>query len=200
MDLQEVWKKLETNKLEKPVVGAVEVRRKSKHPVQKLKTVYLQTTGFSIAFLLMFIILFFLFHEPLVKGGLGLVVICYIFFFIINFSMYRKINVVLPVDQSLKAALQHTHDFITENIRFQERTALFIYPVAGTAGFMMGGSAGGGDVIKMMQDTTVIIVLVAVLVILTPLCYYLAKWMYKVSYGKCLKELKEMITELEKPD
>ncbi len=200
MDLQEVWKKLETDKLEKPVLGSVEIRKKSKHPVQKLKTAYLQATGISVAALIMFGILFFRFHEPLVKIGLTAVIAGYIFFLVTNFSMYRKINVSLPVDQSLKTALLHTYNFITDNIRFQERTALFIYPVAATAGFMVGGSSGGGDVVRMMQDYRILIILIIVIIILTPLCYFLAKWMYRISYGKCLAELEGMIAELEKPD
>ena len=200
MDLQEAWKKLETDKLTKPVTGAVHIQKKSKHPVQKLKTAYLQTTGFSILFLIGFIALFFYFHEALVKGGLLLVILSYIFFLVTNFSMYRKINVVLPVDKSLKQALTHTHQFITDNIRFQKRVALFIYPIAGTAGFMMGGSVGGGNVEKMMQDTTVLIIGGVVMVVLTPLCYLLANWMYKISYGKCLVELQERIDQLEDPN
>ena len=200
MDLQEAWKKLETDKLTKPVTGAVHIQKKSKHPVQKLKTAYLQTTGFSILFLIGFIALFFYFHEALVKGGLVLVILSYIFFLVTNFSMYRKINVVLPVDKSLKQVLTHTHQFITDNIRFQKRVALFIYPIAGTAGFMMGGSVGGGNVEKMMQDTTVLIIGGVVMVVLTPLCYLLANWMYKISYGKCLVELQERIDQLEDPN
>jgi hypothetical protein len=200
MDLQEAWKKLETDKLTKPVTGAVHIQKKSKHPVQKLKTAYLQTTGFSVVFLIGFIALLFYFHEPLVKIGLVLVILSYIFFFVTNFSMYRKINVVLPIDKNLKQVLAHTHQFITDNIRFQKRVALFIYPIAGTAGFMMGGSVGGGNVEKMMQDPTVLLLAAIVMTVLTPLCYYLANWMYKISYGKCLVELQERIDQLEDPN
>ncbi len=198
MELSEGWKKLEEKRLSKPVLGAVHIQKKSKHPVQKLKNSYLLTTGFTVLFLIFFTILFFYFHEPLVKGGLALVILCYIFFFVTNFSMYNKINVVLPIDQSLKIVLQHTYNFIIDNIRFQERVALFIYPIAGTAGFLMGGSVGNGDIENMMKDKIVIVVLIVVLAILTPLCFYLTRWMYKVSYGKCLKELKERIEELGK--
>ncbi|CAN5382669.1 hypothetical protein BH09BAC3_BH09BAC3_13920 [soil metagenome] len=199
MDLQQVWKKLEKDKLEKPVSGAVTIAKKSKHPVQKLKAAYLQTTAFSILFLILFIVLFFLFDEWLVKGGLILVIFSYIFYFVLNFSMYRKVNVVLPVDGSLKTALEHTYSFITDNIRFQKRTSLYIYPIAGTAGFLMGGSISSGNINELMQNKYVLILGVVVMAILTPACYLLSNWMYKITYGKCLKELKERIAELENP-
>ena len=186
MDLRQVWKKLEEDKLKVPVLGAIEVRRTSKHPVQKLKNSYLITTAFAVLFLIGFIVIFFVFHEPLVKISLALVILGYVFFLVTNLSMYRKIRVDLPVDRNLKAVLKHTHDFITSNIHFQERVALFIYPIAGAAGFLMGGSIGSGDLDRMLKERIVIILLILILIILTPLCYYLTKWMYKVSYGKCL--------------
>jgi hypothetical protein len=197
MDLLEVWKKLETEKLEQPVKGSVIPPKRSKHPVQKLKTAYLQTTGFAAVFLLMFIYLFFQFDEPLVKGGLVLVILSYIFFFIINYSMYRKVNIELPIDKNLKTALQHTYHFINDNIKFQERVALFIYPIAATSGFLMGGALGSKNINEMMQEKAVIILLIVLLIILTPICFYITRWLYKVSYGKCLIELKEKIDELE---
>jgi hypothetical protein len=200
MDLLEAWKKLETEKLEQPVKGSVIPPKRSKHPVQKLKTAYLQTTGFAAVFLLMFIYLFFQFDEPLVKGGLVLVILSYIFFFVINYSMYRKVNIELPVDKSLKTALQHTYHFITDNIKFQERVALFIYPIAATSGFLMGGALGSNNINEMMQEKAVIILLIVLLIILTPICFYITRWLYKVSYGKCLIELKEKIDELERAD
>ncbi len=200
MDLQKVWKQLDTDKLSKPVEGSVRIQKKSKHPVQKLKNAYLQTTSFAFVFLIGFIVLYFVFHEPIVKAGLLLVIIGYIFFFVVNFSMYRKINVVLPVDSSLKTVLEHTYNFITDNIRFQERVAIFIYPIAASAGFLMGGSVGSGNVEKMLEEKFVVISLIVTAIVLTPLAFYLTRWLYKVSYGKCLIELKARIDELKRPD
>lgn len=200
MDLQEVWRKLETEKLNKPVLGAVTIAKKSKHPVQRLKNAYLITSAFSVACLVFFIYLFSISPERLVKGSLFLVILSYIFFFVINYSMYKKINIALPVNKSLKEALTHTHDFITANIRFQERVALFIYPVAGASGFFLGGAAADGDLETLMKKKMVIISFFLTLAIITPISYYLTKWMYKISYGKCLTDLQGLIHELENPE
>jgi hypothetical protein len=200
MELGELWKKLDSDKLSKPVLGAVHIQKKSKHPVQKLKNAYLWTTGFSLAFLIGFVVLFFLFDETIVKAGLVFMIVSYIFFFAANFSMYRKVNVVLPIDQSLKQALEHTYRFITDNIRFQERVALFIYPLAAASGFLMGGSAGSGNVEKMLEVKEVILIMIITSIVVTPIGFYLTRWMYKVSYGKCLIELKALIDEMERPE
>lgn len=200
MELGELWKKLDSDKLSKPVLGSVHIQKRSKHPVQKLKNAYLVTTGFSVVSLIAFVVLFFLFDEWIVKVGLVFMICSYIFFFATNFSMYRKVNIALPIDQSLKTALLHTYNFITENIRFQERVAVFIYPFATASGFLMGGSEGSGNVMKMLERTEVWVALIVSCVVLTPLAFYLTRWMYKVSYGKCLTELKARIEELERPD
>jgi hypothetical protein len=195
-DLHKIWKALADEKLDKPLGGEIFLPKRSKHPVQKLKDGYLLSIGFSITFLIGFVILFFVFREMVVKASLGLVIGSYIFFLVTNFSMYRKIKTQLPVDQSLRTTLTHTVDFVSTNIRFQERVALFIYPVAATSGFLMGG-ATGGDITSMLQQRALILLWLGAIIVLTPLCYLLAHWMYKISYGRWLSELRVLIAELE---
>lgn len=198
-DLREIWKVLEAEKLRKPLGGEIVLSKRSRHPVQKLKNGYLISTAMSVLFLIGFILLFFLFHEPIIRLSLSLVIACYVFFLATNLSMYRKIRVSLPVDQSLRLTLNQTVEFVTLNIRFQEKVALFIYPIAATSGFLIGGSSGGDLESFLMQKETIILLLLSV-VILTPLCYLLAHWMYKVSYGKWIGELKLMISLLEQAE
>ena len=197
MDLQKAWKKLEHDKLEKPVLGSIHIVKKSKHPVEKLKRAYLISTIFSFLFLGCFIALFFFFPEWIVRVGLAVTVVIYVLFVYFNYTMYRKINTNVLFDANLLSALKDTHAFISNNIRFQERFALFVYPFAGAAGMLMGLAAGAGSAEKALNETFVIISLIVVPLALTPPCYFLAKWMYKVSYGKCLIELKQLIDEIE---
>ncbi len=200
MNLLDVWKKLETEKLEKPVLGSASPGKKSKHPVQKLKEAYLTTTIFAAVFLVVFMVIFFQTHEVVVRVLMSLVIVAYIFFFVINLSMFSKIRTPLPVERSLREVLYHTHTFISDNIRFQERVALYIYPVAGSAGFFLGASSASNDFDGFLEKKIIYVILAVVLAILTPLCFYLARWMYKISYGKCLIELKRLIDELDRPD
>lgn len=63
----------------------------------------------------------------------------------------------------------------------------------------MGGTSSG-DLASFMQQPSTIMLLIACIIILTPICYLLAHWMYKVSYGKWLVELKNLVSELEKAE
>jgi len=195
-DIQVIWNKLASERLNKPIGGKIFLPSSSSHPLEKLKSGYLIAITLSLVFLTAFIVLIFLFQEMIVRLSLVCVIFSYVFFLITNFSLYAKIKTKLPVDQSLLATLSHTVDLVTANIRFQERAALLVYPVMATSGFLMGGSAGG-DVVSMMQKEGMIFILLGVVIILTPLCYLLSHWMFKVSYGKWLRELKDVLAELQ---
>jgi hypothetical protein len=200
MNLQEVWKKLELEKLEVAQPSLLNPwATKSKHPVAKLKQAYQITTIFALVFLIAFFVLLFVFDQWVVKIGLLATIAGYIFFFVTNFSMYRKIKTELPLDGSVKQALQSTYEFITSNIRFQERTALFIYPVAAAAGYVMGAAMEGADAWEFVQKPIALWVLLGAVIISTPLGWLLTRWMYRVSYGVCLAQLRALINELEQP-
>ncbi len=83
-------------------------------------------------------------------------------------------------------------------IRTQIKVALFIYPISAAAGFMLGGVVGSSKAAEaFMQKTVIWIILLVVVIILTPLCYLLARWMLRYSFGKHLDTLQEKTNELE---
>ncbi len=200
MELGELWKKLESDKLSKPVLGAVHIQKKSKHPVEKLKNTFMASTLLAIFFLFCFIALFFLFHEAIVKAGIGVVIVIYMIFVYVNYKTYQKINITIPIDQNLKSVLQQTYDFIRNSIRFQERFSLFVYPLCGAAGMLMGLAMGAGEAQKTLDKNIVLVLLVVIPLLLTPPCWFLAKYLHKISYGRSLDGLKKLIEELERPE
>ena len=80
----------------------------------------------------------------------------------------------------------------------QQQAGLLIYPVSATGGFMIGGSVGAGkSITEVMQKPGMIIALLIALIILVPLCFYLAKWMSKKAFGKYAEQLKQNIEMLK---
>lgn len=199
MNLQETWNALD---LEKPLpkASALLTSSKSKHPVQRLKRAYLISIGFSVVFLFVFIALLFRFEETVVRIGILAMVIAYVAFSAINLRAYQKIRTDFPMDGNLKTVLQNTYDFITGNIRYQERVGLFIYPFALAAGFLMGLSEGSGSAAEAINSQVVLIMLGVVIVLFTPLCWLLARWLYRATYTPCLVDLKKLIEELNRSD
>jgi len=199
MDLKEAWKKLESHKLSKPVAGSVHIQKRSKHPVQKLILLFKVTLGFAIFFELGFIYLFAIMPQLIVKIFLVIMIITYAFFFLLNYKALRKIKHSFRLDLSLKNTLKQVYDNSMSTLAFQRKASLIIYPLAATAGFLMG-LAAEKDAAMMMQKWQVQVILLIAIIILTPSCYYLARWMEKVSYGKYLHQLRDLIAQFEKEE
>lgn len=200
MNLQDTWKQLDFNApLDESKVNLRTAGARSKHPVAKLKRAYMISMVFSIVFLFAFVVLLFLFEEPLVRAGVVSMIIAYVAFSWMNLSAYRRVRVDFPMDGNLRNVLQNTYDFIVANIKYQERFGLFVYPFAAAAGYLMGLSASTGNATERLEQQLVLVVLAIVIVVLTPLSWLAARWLYKLSYGKCLVELKALISEMDKP-
>jgi len=199
MDLTEAWKKLESDKLSKPVAGLVHIQKTSKHPVQKLILLFKVTLGFAIFFELGFIYLFAIMPQLIVKVFLVIMIITYAFFFLLNYKVLRKIKHSFRLDLSLKNTLKQVYDNTMSTLAFQRKASLIIYPLAATAGFLMG-LAAEKDAAMMMQKWQVQVILLIAIIILTPSCYYLARWMEKVSYGKYLHQLRDLISQFDKEE
>jgi hypothetical protein len=199
MDLTEAWKKLESDTLSKPVAGSVHIQKTSKHPVQKLILLFNVTLGFAMFFELGFIYLFVIMPQLIVKVFLVIMIITYAFFFLLNYKVLRKIKHSFRLDLSLKNTLKQVYDNTVSTLAFQRKASLIIYPLAATAGFLMG-LAAEKDAAMMMQKWQVQVILLISIIILTPSCYYLARWMEKVSYGKYLHQLRNLIAQFEKEE
>jgi hypothetical protein len=126
-------------------------------------------------------------------------IIIYALFFLLNYKILRKIKRSFRLDLSLKNTLKQVYDNTVSTLAFQRKASLVIYPLAATAGFLMG-LAAETDAAMMMQKWQVQVILLIAIIILTPSCYYLARWMERVSYGKYLHQLRDLIAQCEKEE
>lgn len=199
MDLKEVWKKLDQEKLNQSVLGAIEIRKNSKHPIQKLIQLFKVTLGFAIFFELAFTYLLVVTPQAIVKVFLILMIIVYLFFFLLNYRVLRNIQRSFRLDLNLKSTLKQVYDNTSSTLAFQRKASLIIYPLAATAGFLLGLSIEK-DAALMIQKWQVQIALLISIIILTPSSYLLARWMEKVSYGKYLAQLKDLLQQFEQEE
>jgi len=137
--------------------------------------------------------------QPIVKVFLVIMIIVYLFFFFLNLKILRNIQESFRLDLNLKSTLKQVYDNTMSSLAFQRKASIVIYPLAATAGFLMGLSTEK-DAAIMMQKWQVVVTLVITVIILTPSCYYLARWMERVSYGKYLNQLRELIQQFEKDE
>jgi hypothetical protein len=66
-----------------------------------------------------------------------------------------------------------------------------------TGGFFLGGVIGSGKTVEgFMSKPLMWVILSICILVLTPLCYWLVKVMFKYSFGNHLQQLKANIDEL----
>ena len=83
-------------------------------------------------------------------------------------------------------------------IDVQQKVSLFIYPLSISSGFLIGGVVGAGrSVESFMADRSVILLLIAAILVFTPLNYFGARWLFKLFFGKQMKQIDTLIKELE---
>lgn len=197
MELEKIWKRLEAEKLEvvKPTALA-EWPPRSKHPVRRLEQSFLAGLMFILFFEGAFVYLFLDFKHPLVRTFMGLLIVGYLFAFLINYRIYRGIRNEIDFSKDLHQTLNTIYTNVTTALRFQRRAGLFIYPVAASAGFLLGFSTQK-DTELIIQETSLLAIMVGVSIALTPIGYWLSTWLEKHSYGKYCAQLKDLMAQLE---
>jgi len=198
MELHDVWRKLESEHLSKPVYGTITVPEKSKHPVQKLITGFRIALAFVILFQIVFVYLLTATKQPVVQAGIAVIIGIYVYFFIHNLQVLLRIQKLHRLDANIRETLQNIYDTVTRALAFQRRISLVFYPICATAGFLLGLSIES-EVMDLLQKPIIQITLAVTVVVLTPLSYLLARWMERISYGKYCQQLKDLMEQI-RPD
>lgn len=194
MDLREAWKKLEEEKLSKPTEERVFIPGRSKHPVINLILSFKFGLGFIVFFEMIFVYLFFIMTQPIVKVSLGVVILLYLFLFIQNLVALTKMIRHSKLDKNTTETLQAIHDIVSGTLKFQRRMSWAFFPICIGAGFLLGISMNA-DAAAIIVKPVVIIILITTMVVATPLCYWASLWMIRISHGQYLEQIDELIRQ-----
>lgn len=196
MDLKEAWKTLEKEKLSKPVLGSISIPGHSKHPVANIILTFTGSLAFCILFEVIFAGILFSVEQNIVKASLLLVMAIYAFLFWINLRVLRKVKRLHQSDDSILNSLRSIHQIVTDTINFQEKFSWIFFPLCVAAGFLLG--------ISMTKDAAALIIqpkfyltLLLTMLAMTPACFYLTRWLVKISHGKYLKQIEGLIAQAE---
>ena len=169
----------------------------SKLPLKKLKKNLVSGIAWAILITAGYLVLFYFIHIWQVYVALSIVIAFNIWIIILTWRLYKTIQDTITPSNSLKQELQKNYDGFQKWWAIQARLGLYVYPVAATGGFMLGGVVGSGKTVEaFLYRPSILIILAITIAIITPLCYYLSKWMFKYAYGRHLEKLKELIDEL----
>lgn len=201
MELQDYWKVEENgdDTLGRLLKEQSFMRKRIEGPLEKLKNNLLK--GIIIGIIITLGYAWLIFYFPLWQVQIGLLVCIGFNIWLIKTSIqqYQHISIDLGAANVLETLLSY-HSLFRQWFRQQEWVALFIYPVAAAAGFMLGGTAGSGKTIsQFMSKPAAPIALIICILVLEPLCYYLTKWMNQRAFGQYVDQLNQYIDELQLP-
>lgn len=186
-DLQQLLERSDVSKLS------------SHHPLHTIRKNLLINICFGLAIFLLYAYVLFIFRFWQVQICLGIVLLFSIWAIVEALRQYRHIPTGVSASHSVLPELKRQYHSIQFWMKAQLRIALFIYPISATGGFLLGGAIGSGNPVEaFMSKPAMWVILLVVLLILVPLCHLLAKWMFRISFGKHVDALKQNIDDLER--
>lgn len=200
MDLKEQWKKWSDEQVQQPAPTAAQIeqamKEKSVLPLAKVKRGLLIKLGFAVAINLAFIALLVITPQVEIKVLLGILVLAYSVGSVWIWVNYKKLQAHFPAEQSVKETIEFNLDRIRQAIRLETNVALILYPVAITAGFMLGFSSEV-PLDRMFEEKIVLYALFGVIVVCTPLSHWFGKWMSRKAFGKQISQLEANLEALQ---
>lgn len=169
----------------------------SKLPLKQLKQNLLIGIVWALLISIGYIIIFFLFSIWQVYVSLGVLIVFNAIIILSSWRLYKRTPSVISTSNSLKEELSLHYNSFQQWWSVQQKFSLFVFPIAIAGGFILGGSLGSGKPVdEFMYNPKMLIALSITILVLVPLCYFGAKWMFNYAYGKHLKKLKSAIDDL----
>ena len=199
MDIENIWQqsKGSDDALNKILQQKDFSKLHSRLPLEKLKSNLIVGIIWAAIITAFYIAVFFFVHIWQVNVALGILCFFNILVAMDSWKLYKKINVDFSTTNSLKEELKKNYSGFQRWWRIQEKLGLFVYPIGATGGFILGGVLGSGKSVEaFLYNPKMLIVLIITILILVPICYFGARWMFNYAYGKHLKKLKAFIEEL----
>lgn len=161
-------------------------------------------------------------RKNLLRNGImGVIISCFYIFCIVSFPYWQIqtcIGAVLiftiwatagafrlrkEIDGNVETIplleeMQRHYTNIQQWINSQKWAGLVIYPVSAAGGFMLGGVMGAEKPVDVIMAKPIMVwALLICMAVLTPIGYFLAKWLSDKAFGKHLKVLKQNIDDLK---
>jgi hypothetical protein len=169
----------------------------SRLPLKKLKHNLLIGIIWALLITIFYIIIFFYISIWQVHIALGVLIVFNTIIMLDSWRLYQKTPSAVSTSNSLKVELTTHYDSFQRWWAVQQKMGLFVYPIAVTGGFVLGGTLGSNKPVEtFLYNTKMLGVLGITVLIMVPLCYFGARWMFNYAYGKHLKKIKATIDEL----
>lgn len=201
-DLQHIWSKGQTRQDDLPLWNESDltrIRERSQTPLKQLRRNIYINSGFAIAIMIAFIALMVKVDGIWFRFFIGVVVLAYIAGILFNQYIIKTYLQEPPVDGRILDHLHYVYTGMKKAFRSLEIVAIFIYPIAMTAGFLLPLTLEG-KLYLFQQGPELWLILLACFVFLTPLTVWAGRFLTKIAFGKYLEEIHRLTLEMSKSE
>jgi hypothetical protein len=199
MNLEQVWQQNSgrDDDLNKLLEKGDFSKLQSRLPLKKLKSNLLIGIVWAILITTGYIVVLFLFSIWQVSVSLGVLIVFNTLIMLDSWKLYKKTPATITPSNSLKEELTAHYNSFQRWWAVQQKISLFVYPIAIAGGFILSGVLGSGKPVEtFLYNSKMLGILGITMIVMVPLCYFSARWMFNYAYGKHLKKLKSTINEL----
>lgn len=202
MDLQKIWNASEASTENLPDITNVDQIKSNglRNPLKQVKKSLFTNLMWSVLIAIIYIPIIIYFHYWQIQVFIGITFIFTVWAGYTAYNFYKSIEPNVSAN-NLLAELTRVANTLDKWMKIQCNVALFIYPFSITGGYFLGGVVGSGKTVEEFLDKPIVIyALIISIIVLTPLCYYLAKWMFRYSFGKAQQQMNKLIKELSETE
>jgi hypothetical protein len=199
MDIENIWKQDSNSDdaLNKLLNSGDFSKLQSNLPLKKLKQNLLIGIIWALLITLGYLIVFFSISIWHVNVALGVLILFNTLIMLDSWRLYLKTPSTISPSNSLKEELTLHYNSFQQWWAVQQKASLFVFPIAVSGGFILGGSLGSGKPVEtFLYNSKMLGILGVTILIMVPLCYLGARWMFNYAYGKHLKKIKSTIDDL----
>lgn len=196
--INELWGILNSAANQPPVQlpDAEYMIRRAVDPLQKLRKNIRINSGYGALFIVLAIYIVFGYPYFWVQFLISTLMVGIVANIIYNEFLVRKVLLTPPADENIRLRLSMIHYRMKQALRTIEYVALIFYPISITAGFVLA-LADSGKLGLIESDKTLQAILIGSFVVLTPLCFFLTRWLNKVAFGKEVERIGQLVKEME---
>ena len=200
MSLEKTWQNLDDSSDDDlaAIIKSGTLKKPSNDPIQKIRRNLLINLIWCIIISIGYVIILYMFPLWQVQLCIAVVLLFTLYGFFSALHHYRQLKKT-PDEAQLLPYMEWHYTSITKWLNTISKVALFVYPVSAAGGFMLGAVFGSGKSIAYLFSKTLIQVSMPITIaVLVPACFFLAKWMNRLAFGRHLEQLKKNIDELKK--
>ncbi|MGV3636011.1 MAG: hypothetical protein ACO1NQ_00060 [Flavobacteriales bacterium] len=196
MELQRIWNaphQQDEGPLD-PFTGS----QRSRHPLIRLQRALRINMAYGFVLTALMGYLAFRADELPLIVLLGLITAFCVWSMLDTWRLARGLDTTVRADRTILDELRRQCDAFDQWMRVQQRAGWFFYPVSVVAGGLLGALAGGEKPLNVLLAEPAFLFLLGVLaLLLSPLCAWSARWMFRKAFGRELDGLRALIAELE---